>query len=42
VELMVDAALGRPPAPRPDETRRDGLWRWAEGGRDAYRAGPER
>jgi AcrR family transcriptional regulator len=38
LELMVDAALGRPPAAAPDETWRDGLLRWATGVRDAYRA----
>ena len=40
VELMVDAALGRPPAAQPGEDWRAGLRRWAEGCRDAYRANP--
>lgn len=40
VELMVDAALGRPPAAQPGETWRAGLLRWATGVRDAYRANP--
>jgi AcrR family transcriptional regulator len=40
VELMVDAALGRPPAAQPGETWREGLLRWATGVRDAYRANP--
>jgi AcrR family transcriptional regulator len=40
LELMVDAALGRPPAAAADETWRDGLRRWAVGVRDSYRANP--
>ena len=40
LELMVDAALGRPPAAARGETWREGLLRWAAGVRDAYRANP--
>ena len=40
LELMVDAALGLPPAAQPQETWRAGLLRWATGVRDAYRAHP--
>src|SRR4051794_17597745 len=40
LELMVDAALGLPPAAAPGETWRDGLRRWAVGVRDSYRANP--
>jgi AcrR family transcriptional regulator len=40
LELMVDAALGRPSAAAPGETWREGLRRWAVGVRDGYRANP--
>ncbi|MFZ0041581.1 MAG: TetR/AcrR family transcriptional regulator [Solirubrobacteraceae bacterium] len=38
--LMVDAALGQPPAATSGEDWRGGLRRWAEGVRDAYRRHP--
>jgi AcrR family transcriptional regulator len=40
LELMVDTALGSPPPAQPGETWREGLYRWAVGVRDAYRANP--
>jgi AcrR family transcriptional regulator len=40
LELMVDAALGAPPAAVDGEEWRAGLRRWAEGVRDGYRAHP--
>jgi AcrR family transcriptional regulator len=40
LELMVDTALGLPPAAAADESWREGLRRWAVGVRDAYRAHP--
>ncbi len=38
--LMVDTALGSPPAVRPDEDWRAGLTRWAEGIRASYARAP--
>jgi AcrR family transcriptional regulator len=40
LELMVDTALGAPPAAEPGESWRDGMHRWAVGVRDSYRAHP--
>ena len=40
LELMVDAALGRPPRPKADDDWRGGLTRWAKGVRTAYRKNP--
>jgi AcrR family transcriptional regulator len=40
LELMVDAALGRPPRPHADEDWRAGLTRWAKGVRAAYTKNP--
>src|SRR4051794_41869557 len=40
LELMVDAALGSAPPAAPGETWRDGLLRWAIGGRGSHPAHP--
>jgi AcrR family transcriptional regulator len=40
LELMVDAALGRPPRPQAEDDWRAGLTRWAKGVRAAYTKNP--